>query len=150
MWRADLMEKTLMLGKTEGKRRRQRQRRWLDSITNSTDMNLSKLQDSDGQGSLACCSLWGCQGSDATQWLSNNKGIAHLGLLWGLNKTIYETIEHCVWQVSECYYEYLLHHCYNWLKHLSKLFHISGFGFHTFKKVVTILAPCSNCEDFIG
>ena len=34
-----------MLGKTEGKRRRERQRmRWLDSITNSTDMNLSKLQ----------------------------------------------------------------------------------------------------------
>jgi len=61
------MEKTLMLGKTEGKRRREWQRRWLDSITNSTDMNLSKLQDSDGQGSLACCSLWGCQGSDATQ-----------------------------------------------------------------------------------
>ena len=39
------MEKTLILGKTEGKRRRERQRmRWLDSITNSTDMNLSKLQ----------------------------------------------------------------------------------------------------------
>ena len=87
MWRADLMEKTLMLGKTEGKRRRERQRRWLDSITNSTDMNLSKLRDSDGQGSLACYSLWGCKGSDATQWL-NNKGIAHLGFLWGLNKTI--------------------------------------------------------------
>ena len=35
----------MMLGKTEGKRRRERQRmRWLDSITNSTDMNLSKLQ----------------------------------------------------------------------------------------------------------
>jgi len=44
MQRADSMEKTLMLGKTEGKRIRGQQRmRWLDSITNSTDMNLSKL-----------------------------------------------------------------------------------------------------------
>ena len=44
MQRADSLEKTLMLCKTEGKRRRGRQRmRWLDSNTNSMDMNLSKL-----------------------------------------------------------------------------------------------------------
>ena len=44
MQRADSLEKTLMLGKTKGKRRRGRQRmRWLDSIINSMDMNFSKL-----------------------------------------------------------------------------------------------------------
>ena len=46
MQRANSLEKTLMLGKTEGRRRRGRQRMsWLDSISDSMDMNLSKLQE---------------------------------------------------------------------------------------------------------
>ena len=63
MQRANSLEKTLMLGKTEGRRRGGQQRmRWLDEITDSIDMNLSKLHE--GQGSLVCCSPWGQKESD--------------------------------------------------------------------------------------
>ena len=60
MKRADLLEKTLMLGKIEGRRRRRRQRmRWLDSITDSKDMNLSRLQEivKDREESACCTPL---------------------------------------------------------------------------------------------
>ena len=63
--RADLLEKTLMLGNIEGKRRRGQQRmRWLDSTANSMDMNLSKLWETVEDCSLACYSPWGCKVSD--------------------------------------------------------------------------------------
>ena len=60
MQRADSLEKTLMLGKTEGRRRREQQRmRWLDGITDSMNEFQQTLGDGEGQGGLACCSPWG-------------------------------------------------------------------------------------------
>ena len=58
MQRTDSLEKTLMLGKTEDRRRRERQRmRWLDGITASMDVSFEPAPGvGDGQGSLACCS----------------------------------------------------------------------------------------------
>ena len=68
MQRAYSLEKTLMRGKIESKRRRGGQRmRWLDGITSLMDMSLRCLGDSEGQGSLACCSPWGHKESDTTE-----------------------------------------------------------------------------------
>ena len=65
MQTADLLEKTLMLGKTEGKRRKgQKRMRWLDGITDSVDTSLSN-----GQGGLACCNSWGPKELDTTERL---------------------------------------------------------------------------------
>ena len=72
MQRADSLEKTVTLGKIEGGRRRGRQRmRWLDGISDSMDMSLSKtLGVGDGQGGLACCSPWGRKELDTTEQLN--------------------------------------------------------------------------------
>ena len=77
MQRASSLEMTLMLGQIEGKRRRGQQRmRWLDSITYSMEVNLTNLweimkdkimkDNEDNEGSLTCCSLWGCKDWDTT------------------------------------------------------------------------------------
>ena len=61
MWRTDFLEKILMLGKIEGRRRRgQQKRQWLDGIINSMEFEQAPSVG-DGQGSLACCSPCGCR-----------------------------------------------------------------------------------------
>ena len=72
MQRADSFEKTLMLGKIEGGRRRGRQRmRWLDDITYLTGHKSEQaLGVGDGQGSLVCCSPWGCKDLDTIEQLN--------------------------------------------------------------------------------
>ena len=65
--RADSLENILMLGKTEGRRRREQQRmRWLDGITDSMDMSLSKLQEIVYEGKPAVLQSMDCKESDMT------------------------------------------------------------------------------------
>ena len=73
MTRADSFEKTLMLGKIEGRRRRGRQRMsWLDGITDSMDISFSKLWElvMDRQGGLGFFSPWGLKESDTAELLN--------------------------------------------------------------------------------
>ena len=72
--RANSLEKTLMLEKTKGKRRRGQQRmRWVDGIIDSMDKEVFEETpgDSEGQESLACYSPWGCKELDTTERLNN-------------------------------------------------------------------------------
>ena len=72
MQRTDSLEKTLMQGNIEGRRRRGQQRiRWVDGITDF--MKFEEVPGvGKGQGSLACCIPWGRKESDTTEQLNNN------------------------------------------------------------------------------
>ena len=73
MWRTDSLEKTLMLGTIEGKRRRGWQKmKSSDGIAYSLDMSLCKLSVGDGKGGLVCCSPWGLKELDKTEWIGQD------------------------------------------------------------------------------
>ena len=78
MRRANSLEKTLMLGKIEGRRKRGQQRiRWLEDITDSMNMSLSKLWEMVKDRKPGVLQSMGSQESDTTEQLNNNKHLVH-------------------------------------------------------------------------
>ena len=102
IWGADSLEKTLMLGKVEGRRRRGQQRmRWLDGITDSMDLSEQTLGDS-GQKSLVCCSPWGCKESDTrlSNWTTTTATThththTHTHIHWETGSREERSVSHC-------------------------------------------------------
>ena len=104
MWRTDSFEKTLMLGKVEGGRRKGQQdemvgwHHWLDAHEFEQAPGVG-----DGQGSLACCSPWGCKESDTTEWLNWTEKQPRCSLIYTRAKQNLQWNNEILWSIITCH-----------------------------------------------
>ena len=91
MQRTDSLEKTLILGKIEGRRRGRQRMRWLDGTSNTMDMNLSKVWKMEKDREAWRAVVMGHKESDMTQWLNNSNN------LWQMRMFYFKVINAFLW-----------------------------------------------------
>ena len=103
MWRADILEKTLMLGKIKGIRRRWQRTKWLDGITDSTDVSLGRLQEMVKVREAWHAAIHGVTKSQAGLSVWTTKTFAHPDNLLYYDILIWESIIFClVLIIADC------------------------------------------------